>query len=58
MKLHLAIDENSKEIEASTLTEQLTSDASQVKPLLDNVDAEIGDIKADVCPAGTERFGD
>ena len=47
MKLHLAIDENSKEIEASTLTDHLTSDASQVKPLLDNVDAEIGDIKAD-----------
>ena len=47
MKLHLAIDENSKEIEASTLTDHLTSDASQVKPLLDNVDAEIGDVKAD-----------
>ena len=39
MKLHLAIDENSKEIEASTLTDHLTSDASQVKPLLDNVDS-------------------
>ena len=47
MKLHLAIDENSKEIEASTLTDHLTSDASQVKPLLDNVDSEIGDVKAD-----------
>ena len=47
MKLHLAIDENSKEIEASTLTDHLTSDASQVKPLLDNVDAKIGDVKAD-----------
>ena len=105
MKLHLAIDENSKEIEASTLTDHLTSDASQVKPLLDNVDSEIGDVKADgaydydgrdvweyasgyskrnlvamfrfknnigpklrartskrqeaeICPAGTERFGD
>ena len=47
MKLHLPIDENSKEIEASTLTDHLTSDASQVKPLLDNLDAEIGDVKAD-----------
>ena len=47
MKLHLAIDENSKEIEASTLTDHLTSDASQVQPLLDNVDSEIGDVKAD-----------
>ena len=47
MKLHLAIDENSKEIEASTLTDHLTSEASQVKPLLDNVDSEIGDVKAD-----------
>ena len=36
-----------KKIEASTLTDHLTSDASQVKPLLDNVDAEIGDVKAD-----------
>ena len=27
MKLHLAIDENSKEIEASTLSDHLTSDA-------------------------------
>ena len=43
----LAIDENSKNIEASTLTDHLTSDASQVKPLLDNVDSEIGDVKAD-----------
>ena len=47
MKLHLAIDENSKEIEASSLSDHLTSDASQLKPLLDNVDAEIGDVKAD-----------
>ena len=47
MKLHLAIDKNSKEIAASSLTDHLTSDASQVKPLLDNVDAEIGDVKAD-----------
>ena len=47
MKLHLAIDENSKEIEASTLTDHLTSDASQVKSLLDNVDSKIGDVKAD-----------
>ena len=47
MKLHLSIDENSKEIEASTLTDHLTSDASQVRPLLDKVDAEIGDVKAD-----------
>ena len=47
MKLHLAIDENSKKIEASTLTDHLTSDTSQVKPLLDKVDSEIGDVKAD-----------
>ena len=55
MKLHLAIDENSKEIEASTLTDHLTSDASQVKPLLDNVDSEIGDIKADGKEKMTQR---
>ena len=47
MKLHLGIDESSREIKASTMTDHVTSDSSQVMPLLKQIECEIGDVKAD-----------
>ena len=47
MKLHLGVDEESKEIVASILTDHLTSDMSQVDPLLEQVEEDINDVKAD-----------
>lgn len=46
-KLHLAVDANSGEIIAHSLTDQEASDASQVEPLLDQIDDEIGQFTAD-----------
>lgn len=46
-KLHLALDADSGEIIAHTMTDQDTGDASQVKPLLDQIDSPIGQFTAD-----------
>jgi hypothetical protein len=46
-KLHLALDAESGEIIAHALTDQDTGDASQVEPLLDKIDGEIGQFTAD-----------
>lgn len=46
-KLHLAVDADSGEIIAHSLTDQETGDASQLEPLLDQIDDEIGQFTAD-----------
>nr|WP_245430499.1 IS5 family transposase [Rhizobium tropici] len=46
-KLHLAPDADSGEIIAHIMTDQDTGDASQVEPLLDQVDISIGQFTAD-----------
>jgi hypothetical protein len=46
-KLHLAVDAQTGMVMASTLTENDMGDPSQVAPLLDQVDAEIGSVTAD-----------
>jgi transposase len=46
-KLHLALVADSGEIIAHSLTDQDTSDASQVEPLLDQIDDEVGHFTAD-----------
>lgn len=46
-KLHLAVDADSGEIIAHSLTDQETGDASQLDPLLDQIDDEIGQFTAD-----------
>ncbi|MCY0096977.1 IS5 family transposase [Hoeflea ulvae] len=46
-KLHLAVDADSGEIIAHSLTDQETGDTSQLKPLLDQIDDEIGKFTAD-----------
>jgi hypothetical protein len=46
-QLHLALDADSGEIIAHSLTDQDTGDASQVGPLLDQIDGEIGQFTAD-----------
>jgi hypothetical protein len=46
-KLHLAIDESNGEILAATLTTHLEDDASQVGPLLDQIDGKIDSVIAD-----------
>src|SRR5450830_159687 len=46
-KLHLAVDANTGLIVASTLTEQDVDDPSQVGPLLDQIEQEIGQVTAD-----------
>ena len=46
-KLHLAVDARTGMIMASTLTENDVRDPSQVAPLLDQVDVEIGSVTAD-----------
>ena len=46
-KLHLAVDSLTGMIMASTLTENDVGDPSQVAPLLDQVDGEIGSVTAD-----------
>jgi transposase len=46
-KLHLAVDADSGMIVAQVLTDQHTDDPSQVGPLLDQVEEEIGKVTAD-----------
>jgi len=46
-KLHLAVDADSGEIIAHSLTDQETGDTSQLGPLLDQIDDEIGQFTAD-----------
>jgi hypothetical protein len=46
-KLHLALDADNGEIIAHALTDQDTSDASQVEPLLARIDGEISQFTAD-----------
>ncbi len=46
-KLHLALDADSGEIIAHVMTDQDTGDASQVEPLLDQIDVPIGQFTAD-----------
>ena len=46
-KLHLAIDADSGQIIAHSLTDQDTGDAAQVEPLLEKIDADIGQFTAD-----------
>ena len=46
-KVHLAVDADSDEIIAHSLTGQETGDTSQPKPLLDQIDDEIGQFTAD-----------
>ncbi|PZM14323.1 IS5 family transposase [Rhizobium tubonense] len=46
-KLHLALDADNGEIIAHTLTDQDTGDASQVEPLLDQIDGQIDLFAAD-----------
>lgn len=46
-KLHLAVDADSGEIIAHSLTDQETGDASQLEPLLDQIDDEIDQFTAD-----------
>ena len=45
-KLHLAVDADSGEIIAHSLTDQETGDASQLEPLLDQIDYEIGQVSS------------
>ena len=46
-KLHLAVDADSGEIIAHSLTDQEAGDSSQLESLLDQIDDEIGQITAD-----------
>ena len=55
-KLHLAVDADSSEIIAHSLTDQETSDASQLQPLLDQIDDEIGQFTADGAYDGTPNY--
>ena len=56
-KLHLALDADSGEIIAHSLTSQDTDDPSQVEPLLDQVDGEIGQFTADGAYDGGPSYG-
>ncbi|MDP2119579.1 MAG: IS5 family transposase [Hoeflea sp.] len=55
-KLHLAVDADNGEIIAYTLTDQETGDASQLEPLLDKIDDEIGRFTADGAYDGTPTY--
>jgi len=46
-KLHLAVDADSGEIIAHSLTDQEAGDASQLEPLLDQIDGEISQFTVD-----------
>ena len=46
-KLHLAIDADSREIVAAVTTTNAESDASAVDEMLDEIDGEVGELKAD-----------
>lgn len=55
-KLHLAVDANSGEIIAHSLTDQEAGDASQLEPLLDQIDEEIGQLTADGAYDGAPTY--
>lgn len=55
-KLHLAVDADSGEIIAHSLTDQETGDASQLEPLLDQIKDEIGQFTADGAYDGTPTY--
>jgi hypothetical protein len=55
-KLHLAVDADSGRIVAHTLTDQDTDDPSQVAPLLDQIDGEIGQFTADGAYDGAPTY--
>src|ERR1700761_9555325 len=55
-KLHLAVDAGSGMIVAQTLTDQDTDDPSQVAPLLDQIDDQIGQVTADGAYDGTPTY--
>jgi len=55
-KLHLLVDADSAEIIAHSLTDKETGDASQVKPLLDQIDDEIGQFTADGAYNGAPTY--
>jgi len=46
-KLHMAVDQKSHIIAASTLTTHLVGDSSQVIPLLDQIEGDVASVKAD-----------
>lgn len=55
-KLHLAVDAGTGMIMSSTLTENDAGDPSQVAPLLDRIDAEIGSVTADGAYDGAPTY--
>ncbi|WP_420408073.1 IS5 family transposase [Hoeflea sp.] len=55
-KLHLAVDADSGEIIAHSLTDQETGDAMQLEPLLDQIDDEIGQFTADGAYDGNPTY--
>ena len=55
-KLHLAVDADSGQIVAHTLTHQDAVDPSQVAPLLDQIDAEIDQFTADGAYDGAPTY--
>ncbi|NTJ34719.1 IS5 family transposase, partial [Agrobacterium rhizogenes] len=55
-KLHLAVDADSGEIIAHSLTDQEAGDASQLEPLLDQIDDEIDQFTADGAYDGTPTY--
>lgn len=55
-KLHLAVDADSGEIIAHSLTDQEAGDASQLEPLLDQIDDEIGQLTADGAYDGAPTY--
>ena len=56
-KLHLAVDADNGQIIAHSLTDQEAGDASQVEPLLDRIDADIGQFTADGAYDGGSTYG-
>jgi len=55
-KLHLAVDADSGEIIAHRLTDQETGDSSQLEPLLNQINDEIGQFTADGAYDGTPTY--
>ena len=55
-KLHLAVDADSGMIVAQVLTDQHTDDPSQVGPLLEQIDEEIGKVTADGAYDGASTY--
>lgn len=55
-KLHLVVDADTGMVMASTLTENDMGDTSQVAPLLNQIDAEIGSVTADGAYDGAPTY--